>query len=393
MKPYIRFLDTTLRDGEQTPGVHLDAAQKVRLARDIAAFGVDTLEAGFPASSPGDAAAVRRIASELRGCEVAALCRCRPQDIDAAAAALAPAERPVIHVVLGVSDIHLEKKLGMGRAAAIRCIEATTQYARRQFSEIQFSFEDATRADSVFLRQCVVAAVESGANRINLADTVGCALPGGFGALVADIVSFAGADVIVSAHCHNDMGLATANTLAAIGHGARQVEVTVNGIGERAGNTAVEEVAVVLHATGMARHGLDLTRIAELSRQVSAATGVPVQPNRPIVGRNAFSHSSGIHQDGILKAPEIYEYVSPRWVGVDGHEFILTARSGRHAVAHVARKHGFPVAPEMLDRAYNAFVVYADSVHGAVSPEALRRIVAEVCPSCVGTQAAEGAFS
>ncbi|MBI2425730.1 MAG: 2-isopropylmalate synthase [Candidatus Hydrogenedentes bacterium] len=390
MKPYIRILDTTLRDGEQTPGVHLDVEEKIAIAQEIAGLGVDTLEAGFPASSPGDFEAVRRIAGMVRGCEVAALCRCRPQDIAAAAEALAPAERPVIHLVLGISEIHLEKKLGMSRAAAARSIAECTRIARSHAAAVQFSFEDATRADPIFLRQCVDTAIEHGATRVNLADTVGCALPQDFGALVSGIVAFAGPDIIVSAHCHNDMGLATANTIAAIQRGARQVEVTVNGIGERAGNTALEEVAVILHATGMARHGLDLTRIAALSARVAAATGVPVQPNRPVVGRNAFAHSSGIHQDGILKAPEIYEHVRPQWVGVAGHRFILTARSGRHAVAHVARENGFAVAAEELDSVYAGFIAQADATRGEVGVECLRAVVERVRSAPARRVAARG---
>ena len=369
ISPRVRFFDTTLRDGEQTPGVHLTAAAKVSLARALEAAGVDTIEAGFPASSPGDSDAVSCVARAVTGCEVAALARCASRDIEAAARALEPAARPVIHIVLGASDIHLEKKLGMTRAEALRCIERSVMHARRLCGEVEFSVEDATRSERMFLRQCVLMAIDAGATRVNIADTVGCALPHEFGAMIGDVVSVADHRAVVSAHCHNDLGLATANTLAAVMHGARQVEVTVNGIGERAGNTALEEVAVALALKGVGRTGVALQSMTSLSRAVSEATGVPVQPNRAIVGANAFAHSSGIHQDGILKDASNYEFVPPGLVGAPGHRLVLTARSGRRALAHCAARLGFAVEGAALDDLYEAFTRRADASEGAFGDE------------------------
>ena len=378
MEREIRFFDTTLRDGEQTPGVHFDAETKVTLARRLEDFGAAGIEAGFPASSPGDAEAVRRVAEALERAEVAALARCRAGDIDAAAEALAPARRPVVHIVLGVSDIHLEKKLRMSRAAAVRAIAESVTRARRRVERVQFSAEDASRADPVFLRQCAQAAADAGASRVNLPDTVGCALPEEYGAMIADVAAFLDRSVIVSAHCHNDLGLATANTLAAVRAGARQVEGCVNGLGERAGNAAVEEVTAALRLKRIAATGIRLEQAAELSRLVAEAAGVPVQPNRALVGANAFTHSSGIHQDGLLKDPETYEFVSPALVGAPGHRFVITARSGRAAVAREAARAGVNVAPGDVDRVYRAVLRAADARGGAVDPEEIARIAAGV---------------
>ena len=373
----VRIFDTTLRDGEQTPGVHITADQKAAIAERLEAFGVDTIEAGFPASSPGDAEAVSRIAHRAQ-CEVAALARCVHADIEAVVRALEPAARPVAHLVLGVSDIHLARKVGMDRAQALRAIARSVACARGHVGEVEFSLEDATRAEPMFVRQVVSTAVEAGATRINIADTVGCALPHEFGDLIADAVRWAGPDVVVSAHCHNDLGLATANAVEAVIRGARQVEVTVNGIGERAGNTALEEVAVVLALKRIAHTGIDLSQIASMSEYVSRIAHVPVQPNRAIVGANAFAHSSGIHQDGILKDPENYEFVPPRLVGVKGHRFVLTARSGRRAIAHEAAALGHELAPDQVDQVYARFLSVADRAEGAVDTTSLGKIVCEV---------------
>ncbi|MBP8129565.1 MAG: 2-isopropylmalate synthase [Candidatus Hydrogenedentes bacterium] len=378
---YVCIWDTTLRDGEQTPGVHMTVDQKAAIAERLERIGVDTIEAGFPASSPGDFEAVRAVANTVRHCEVAALARCVAQDIDRAAEALRHAARPVIHVVLGVSDIHLEKKLRMDRCAALRAIADSVARARKHVLEVEFSAEDATRADRIFLRQCVWAAVEAGATRINIADTAGCATPEEYGALVQDIVAFVEGRAIVSAHCHDDLGMATANTIAAVRHGAGQAEVAVNGIGERAGNTSFEEVAAFLAMKKVAATHVDLTQAASLSAFVAEVTGIPVPPNRAIVGANAFAHSSGIHQDGILKDPATYAFVTPEAVGVPGHRFVLTARSGRSAVAHGAARHGYVIDGAVLDTVYDAFVRRADAVRGAVSEEDLVAIVRDVANS------------
>lgn len=272
----VRIFDTTLRDGEQTPGVHLNLQDKVRVAQALEAAGVDTIEAGFPASSRGDFEAVEAVSRAVRRCEVAALARCVPGDIEAAAAALRPAVAPVIHVVLGVSDIHLQHKLRITRARAIQVIAESVGKARNAVPEVEFSLEDATRADAIFRRQCVQAAVAAGATRINLADTVGCALPGEMAAMISDLVAFTANKVIVSAHCHNDLGLATANTVAAVEAGASQVEVTVNGIGERAGNAALEEVGAILRLKRIAECRFDLRHACGLSKLVAELTRVQV---------------------------------------------------------------------------------------------------------------------
>jgi 2-isopropylmalate synthase len=370
-------LDTTLRDGEQTPGVRISRESKLAIARELEAMGVATIEAGFPASSPGDREAVSAVARAVRRCEVAALARCVDRDIDITAKALRPAVRPVLHLVLGVSDVHMRKNR-MDRNTVIRVIERSVRRARKQVERVQFSLEDATRADPVFMRQCVQAAVDAGAGRINIADTVGFCTPEEFGAIIRDVVCFVGNRVIVSAHCHNDMGLATANTVAAIRSGARQVEVTINGIGERAGNAASEEVAVILAKKAIAETGVDMTHIRKLSAMVVAATGIPVQPNRAIVGGHSFTHSSGIHQDGILKDRATYEYVAPEEVGVDGHRFILTSRSGRNAVRHVAGEQGYVLEGAQIDTVYRAFLDRADTSVDGVSPDVLRDIVQSV---------------
>ncbi|MCF6284125.1 MAG: 2-isopropylmalate synthase [Candidatus Hydrogenedentes bacterium] len=378
MQKIIRVLDTTLRDGEQTPGVHLDIHEKVCIAQGLEALGVATIEAGFPASSPGDAAAVRAIAKVVRKTEVAALSRCVGRDIDVAGKALRDASCPVMHLVIGTSDIHMEHKLGMSRAKLVDTIAESVRHARRWTDTVQFSLEDATRSDPIFLRQCAQTAVEAGATRINIADTVGCMMPDAFGPMIFDMNQFLGPDIVVSAHCHNDMGLATANALAAVKAGARQIECTINGIGERAGNTALEEIAVILALKGVGETGIRLDQLCALSARVAEMTNVAVQPNRAIVGANAFTHSSGIHQDGILKAAENYQFVAPELVGKAGHDFVLTARSGRNAVTHVARSRGHVISEVDQDRIYAEFVRFADTVPGAVDGDDLDAIVGRV---------------
>ncbi len=380
MNPRIRIFDTTLRDGEQTPGVHFSAEDKEAIAQALEAFGVDTIEAGFPASSPGDFEAVRRVAAVVRHAGVAALARCRPADVAAAVEALRDAAHPVPHLVMSVSDVHLKHKVRMSRARAVRAIHESVMEAKRHMEEIEVSLEDATRADPVYVRQCAQVAVEAGATRINIADTVGAALPDEFAALIAGVVAFLPPSVLVSAHCHNDMGLATANTVAAVQAGADQVEVTVNGIGERAGNAAVEEVGIVLAAKGIAATGLDMTRVQKVSALVAERSGIAVQANHPVVGANAFAHSSGIHQDGILKHAANYAWITPEMVGAKGHRMVLTARSGRKAVFHVARAMGMPVAPETGEALYSAFLRHADRADGPVTPEALAGIIHRLAP-------------
>jgi 2-isopropylmalate synthase len=304
-----------------------------------------------------------------------------PGDVEAAAAALSGAGRPVIHVFLGVSDVHLARKLRMTRAEAVRAVERSVKQARECVADVQFSAEDATRADRVFLRQCIETAISAGATRINVPDTVGYAMPREYGALIADIVRFVEGQAIVSAHCHDDMGLATANSVAAVEAGARQVEVTVNGIGERAGNASSEQVAVVMAMKRVAETGVDLTRVTAMSRRVSEITGVPVQPNTPIVGANAFAHASGIHQDGIIKDPENYEFVPPSLVGAPGHRIVFTARSGRGALAHRAAAIGCQLDAEAIDAAYRHFIDAAEQGRGEVTDEEVSHIIRRVAYS------------
>ena len=375
MKPNISIFDTTLRDGAQTPGVHFGPDQKVAIAQALEAFGVATIEAGFPISSPQEAQAVQHVAKAISRSEVAALARCRPADVDAAARALEAAARPVVHVFLGTSDIHLRAKLRMTRAEAIRSIRTTVRHARRVADTVQFSAEDATRTERPFLRQCIETAVEAGAARINIPDTVGCALPWEYAQTIQEAVSWVGSRAVISAHCHNDMGLASANSVAAVRAGARQVEVAVNGIGERAGNASIEEVGVILAMKEIAGTGLDLSRITRLSAMIAEATGIPVQANRPIVGANAFRHASGIHQDGIIKQAACYEYVPPALIGASGHELVLGARSGRTAVAHKARAIGFDLDETAVGTVYDAVIQAADAGCGTVGEEQLAEII------------------
>ncbi len=366
----IRIFDTTLRDGEQTPGIRFTVEQKIEIARALEAAGVHTIEAGFPASSPGDHDAVRAVAAAVRDAEVAALSRCIQGDIAAAGDALREATRPVMHVFIATSDRHIERKLRTTRAAVVRAIAESIRHARGYADAVEFSAEDATRADGIFLRQCVATAIEAGATRINLPDTVGFATPDEYAARIGDIIAFiADPAILVSAHCHNDLGMATANSIAAIGAGARQVEVTVNGIGERAGNAALEQVAVAVTAKGIARTMVDTTRLAAISGMVSGATGIPIPVNQPITGANAFAHASGIHQDGVIKDPGMYECFSPGVVGGDGHRIVLTARSGRKALQHVAAQHGVPIPDGQTEAVYSAFLHHADRTPGEVSAQ------------------------
>ena len=388
MPPHVYIFDTTLRDGEQTPGVHFSPDQKVQIARELEAVGVDTIEAGFPASSPGDFDAVRRICEVIEHSEIATLSRCVEADIESAVSAMASARKPIVHVVLGASDIHLQAKLGLTRAEALRRVEKCVRFARDRAPVVQFSPEDATRAEGAFLRQMVLTAVDAGATRINIPDTVGFATPWEYAERIAEIVAAVPEGVRIAAHCHDDLGLATANTLAAIHAGAREVQVTVNGIGERAGNTAFEEVAALLAMKNAGRTHIRLREIRGVSKTVAEFTRMPVPPNKAIVGAHAFAHSSGIHQDGILKDPRTYGFLQPEAVGVERHRLVLTARSGRAALASVARSYGYDLSGEMLDVVYREFVKEADECEGAVDDSVVRTVIERVV--AVNTPAAQG---
>jgi|CXWL01.1.fsa_nt_gi 2-isopropylmalate synthase len=347
----IAIFDTTLRDGEQSPGCSMHREEKVRLARQLDRLGVDVIEAGFPIASPGEAAAVRAIADVVRRPTIAALSRTRPEDIEVAARALAGAARPRLHVFIATSDIHLEHKLRISRDEALRQAVAGVAHARSLCPDVEFSAEDASRSDPGFLVEVFQATHEAGATVLNVPDTVGYALPTEFAALVGRVAA-AVPGAVVSAHCHNDLGLAVANSLAAIAAGARQVEVTINGIGERAGNTALEELAMALYVRRESMPyvtGVQTSEIAAASRTLAGITGVWPQPNKAVVGRNAFAHEAGIHQHGMLANPLTYEIMTPASVGCGESLLVLGKHCGRHAVDVRLRGLGVALGGDALE--------------------------------------------
>ncbi|MDW8068093.1 MAG: 2-isopropylmalate synthase [Anaerolineae bacterium] len=361
----VLIFDTTLRDGEQTPGVALNAEEKVQIARQLARLGVDIIEAGFPAASPGDWEAVKRVAMEVQGPVIAALARATPGDIERAWEAIRFSPRPRIHTFLASSDIHLKYKLRMSREEVLERVRDMVAYARNLCDDVEFSPEDASRSDPEFLYRVVETAIRAGATTINIPDTVGYALPEEFGALIRGILEHVpGADrVTISAHCHNDLGLATANSLAAIQAGARQVECTINGLGERAGNASLEEIVMALYTRRQVLQvttGIRLQEIYRTSRMVASYTGVSVQPNKAIVGANAFAHESGIHQDGVLKNPLTYEIMDPKTIGLDRSLLVLGKHSGRHALRKKLEEMGYQLPPEELERVFASFKALAD---------------------------------
>jgi 2-isopropylmalate synthase len=365
----VRIFDTTLRDGEQAPGAGLTAAEKLEVARQLARLRVDVIEAGFPAASPGDFEAVRRIAQETKGgIAVAALARCRDGDPQRAVEAIGIAELPHLHLFIATSDIHLKHKLRMTREEALAEARKWVGWARKTLGpdvEIEFSAEDASRTEESFLLQVYQAVVEAGASTVNIPDTVGYAIPGEFGRLVGGVVDLVGRDATVSVHCHNDLGLATANTLAAVQAGARQVEVTINGLGERAGNASLEEVVMALRTRPTQfpdlASGVQTEQITPASRLVSYLTGFAVQPNKAIVGGNAFAHESGIHQDGFLKNPLTYEIMTPQSVGLSGSTLSIGKLSGRRGLQGKLRELGHEVDGDALDAIYRAAIALADA--------------------------------
>ena len=365
----VRIFDTTLRDGEQAPGAGLTAAEKLEVARQLARLKVDVIEAGFPAASPGDFEAVRRIAEETKGgIAVAALARCRDGDPQRAIEAIRVAERPHLHVFIATSDIHLKHKLRLSREEALAEAVRWVRYGRDQLgadAEIEFSAEDASRTDTDFLLQVYGAVVEAGASTVNIPDTVGYAIPAEFGALTKRVVDLVGGDATVSIHCHNDLGLATANTLAAVQAGARQVEVTINGLGERAGNASLEEVVMALRTRPTQfpelGSGVQTEQITPASRLVSYLTGFAIQPNKAIVGGNAFAHESGIHQDGVIKNPLTYEIMTPQSIGLAGSQLTIGKLSGRRGLQGKLRELGHDVEGEALDTIYRQAISLADA--------------------------------
>jgi len=357
--------DTTLRDGEQAPGIALSVHEKVEIAEQLGRLGVDVIEAGFPAASPGDFEGVRAIAETVRGSSIAALCRTRAEDIERAWQAIEPADRPRIHTFISTSPIHRDKKLRMSKEQVLEETARAVKQARALCDDVEFSAEDATRTELEFLIDVFTAAVENGATTINVPDTVGFAMPAEFVEILDQLRRrVPGADQVVwSVHCHNDLGLATANSLSAIRAGARQVEVCVNGIGERAGNTALEEIVMALrthHPTLGLTTGVETREIARTSRLVSMLSGYNVQPNKAVIGANAFSHESGIHQHGVLMERTTYEIMNPEDVGLSGNRIVLGKHSGRHAFVDALAQLGLHLEQEALERAFNRFKDLAD---------------------------------
>ena len=359
----VRIFDTTLRDGEQAPGIALTRAEKVEIAEQLARLNVDILEAGFPVSSEGEFDAVAEIASSVRGPVIAALARTTEGDIVRAAEALKGAEDWRIHTFISTSQIHMEDMLRMSHRQVLDAIRDNVKLAVSYTDDVEFSAQDATRTELDFLMECFRVAVECGATTINVPDTVGYATPTEFGELVRVIREATPDDVVISTHCHNDLGLAVANSLAGIENGARQVEVAVNGIGERAGNCALEEIAMIVRTRGQAlgvTHELNTKEIIRTSRLVSMTTGYNVQPNKSVVGASAFAHESGIHQHGVLSNRATYEIMDPLAVGLEGNRLVLGKHSGRHAFVDALEKIGLSVDAEHLDRAFARFKDLAD---------------------------------
>ncbi len=374
---YVRIFDTTLRDGEQSPGASLTSLEKLEIARGLARLGVDVIEAGFPAASPDDLEAVRRIANEVGNTPdeegeltrqlpiICGLARASVNDIDAAWEAVRHARYPRIHTFLATSPVHMRYKLRMDPEEVVDRVREMVSYAKSLCEDVEFSPEDAGRSDPEFLHLVLGEAIKAGATTLNIPDTVGYTTPEEFGNLISGIFANTPGieDVIVSVHCHDDLGLATANTLAGIQAGARQAEVTLNGIGERAGNTSLEEIVMALHTRkaifGLSS-GVDTTQIARMSRMVSNYTGIPVQPNKAIVGANAFAHEAGIHQDGMLKHHATYEIMRPETVGLNRSNLVLGKHSGRHALNNHLMEMGYSLSKNELDRAFTRFKELAD---------------------------------
>jgi 2-isopropylmalate synthase len=361
----VSIFDTTLRDGEQSPGCSMNLTEKVRMATRLQDLGVDIIEAGFPIASEGDFAAVRAVAAQCRQLKVAALCRTAEQDVARAAEALKYAVHPRIHTFVATSDIHLQHKLKKTRAEVIEMTRAAVSQARTYAEDVEFSAEDATRSDIDYLCEVLDAAVESGASVLNIPDTVGYTTPVEYGRLVQQVSErvVRDRDVTISVHCHNDLGLAVANSLAAIEAGARQVECTINGIGERAGNASLEEIVMALHVRADRlpfETGVKTNELYPTSQLLSSIVGFDVQPNKAIVGRNAFAHEAGIHQHGVINNPLCYEIMTPESVGVPANSLVLGKHSGRHALSLRYVELGYDVTPAELDAAYLRFTNLAD---------------------------------
>ena len=363
-KEKVQIFDTTLRDGEQVPGCKLDTKSKLVIAERLDLLGVDVIEAGFPASSPGDFHSVEEISKLVKNATVCGLTRAVKNDIKVAADALRFAKRPRIHTGIGTSDSHIKFKFNSTQDQIIERAVASVTYAKSFVEDIEFYAEDAGRTDNVFLARVCEAVIKAGATVLNIPDTTGYCLPDEYGAKIKFLKeNVTGIDkAILSCHCHNDLGLATANSIAGVVNGARQIECTINGIGERAGNTSLEEVVMIMrqHPTLNLDTDINAKLLYDTSRLVSESMAMMVQPNKAVVGANAFAHSSGIHQDGVIKNRETYEIMNPHDVGVTESAIVLTARSGRAALAYRAKKVGFELDKLQLDKVYQSFLKFAD---------------------------------
>lgn len=377
----VHIFDTTLRDGEQVPGCKLNTREKVEIALRLEALGVDIIEAGFPISSPGDFQSVREISSVLRDVVVCGLSRAVLKDIETAAAALKTARRPRIHTGIGTSDFHIKSKFNSTREEILERAVQCVRWARNFTDDVEFYAEDAGRTDNEYLARVIEAVIRAGATVVNIPDTTGYCLPWQYGEKIAFLKNNVSNidQAIISCHCHNDLGLATANSIAGINAGARQIECTINGLGERAGNTSLEEVVMVIrqhHSLGFSTN-VDPRQLNPVSQLVSETMRMPVQPNKAIVGANAFSHSSGIHQDGFLKDAQTYEIIAPETVGADSSKIVLTARSGRSALAYRFRKLGHDFSRDEVDILYEKFLAVADA-RREVQDEDLLKMVEEM---------------
>ncbi|HUI76130.1 MAG TPA: 2-isopropylmalate synthase [Candidatus Acidoferrum sp.] len=389
----VKIFDTTLRDGEQSPGFSMNTDEKIRMARQLAMLNVDVIEAGFPISSKGDLEAVQAVAREVREVPIAALARAKRQDIEAAIEALKPAAEARLHVFLATSDLHLNVKLKMTREQALEAIGSMIRLGRQHVAEVEFSAEDAGRTEIEYLCEVCRVAVEAGATVLNLPDTVGYAVPEEYGEMFRRVREHLGDDprITLSAHCHDDLGLAVANSLAAVRAGVRQIECTVNGIGERAGNASLEEVVVALavrkESFGVAT-GVKMEQLFPASRMLTEITGALVAPNKAVVGANAFAHEAGIHQDGIIKNPLTYEIISPETVGVPSRSLVVGKHSGRHALRETLHNLGYDPSDGELAEIYRRVTSLADQAK-TVRPRDLIAIAHEVIRRGAGAFAAE----
>lgn len=368
----VYIFDTTLRDGEQSPGCSMTVAEKLRMAHKLIELGVDILEAGFPIASEGDFEAVQAVSREFRWVQVAALARANRLDIERAAKALEPARRPRIHTFIATSDIHLKYKLKKSRQQVLDEAVAAVELARQFADDVEFSAEDATRTDWDYLEEISRAVVEAGARTVNLPDTVGFSVPSEYAALIGRMVAALGDKAVISVHCHDDLGLAVANSLAAVEAGARQIECTINGIGERAGNCSLEEVVMAMRVRQDKlpyQTGIVTEHIYQTSRLLASIISFGPQPNKAIVGDNAFAHEAGIHQDGFLKERTTYEIIDPKTVGVPESKLILGKHSGRHALKKRCEDLGFDLTVEELNRVYEKFTELADRKKGVTNDE------------------------